>query len=517
MKSDNRIEKSSMPLFPQSYWVESAPPRSFPVLTENIEVDYAIVGAGITGITLAYLLVKEGRRVALLEANEIAHGTTGNTTAKVTVQHDLIYRQFIENFGADSARLYYEANNKAMQFIQRTVAELHIDCEWTEQDAYLYAQTAEGAEQLDQEYEAYRELGIPGEQLDEIPLPIKVHGALKLPAQAQFHPVKYMNGLIDLFVAAGGLVYEHTRIDQKVEKAEEGEHLVISTMDGQQIICSHVIASSHYPFYDGNGFYYTRTHPERSYLMAVKPAIGYPGGMYLSVDEPKRSLRPVTINGEPMVIIGGETHKTGQGDNMNEHYSNLERFGKELLGIESIPYRWSAQDWITLDKLPYIGPITSGHSNVWVATGFRKWGMTNGTVAALLLRDQILDRPNPYSDLFTPSRFKADPSIKNFIVENFNVAKQLIGGKLESIKDEVDKLGPDEGAIVKVDGKRTGAYRDPQGKLHLVDTTCTHMGCELEWNNGERSWDCPCHGSRFDTKGEVIEGPAVQPLKKIKI
>ncbi|MEK8128140.1 FAD-dependent oxidoreductase [Paenibacillus filicis] len=514
MKLNPFSTESVLPEYSKSYWLDSAPPRSFPPLKEDLEVDYAIVGAGITGVTLAYLLTAEGHRVALLDAHEILSGTTGHTTAKVTVQHDLIYRELIDNFGVDQAALYYKANREALEFMRRTAAELPGRCDWQEEDAYLYAQTVKGAGQLQQEYEAYRQLGIPVEELDDVPLPFQAHKALRLAGQAQFHPMAYMNGLVERIVAAGGFIFGHTQI---AEQVEEGERPVLSTMEGKRITCRHVISSSHYPFYDGLGLYFTRIHSERSYILAVKPSSEYPGGMYLSADEPKRSLRAVTIGGEPYVLIGGDTHKTGQGEQMDEHYRHLEQFARQTLGVESIAYRWSAQDWVTLDKLPYVGPLTSSHSNIWVATGFRKWGMTNGTAAALLLRDQLLGRPNPYGELVTPSRFKAVPGLQTLITENADVAKHLIKGKLEAGSREADQLGLDEGGVVQVDGKRAGAYKDPQGNLYVVDTTCTHLGCEVNWNKGERSWDCPCHGSRFDYKGEVLEGPASKPLKRIEV
>ncbi|SDC64102.1 Glycine/D-amino acid oxidase [Paenibacillus sp. UNCCL117] len=504
---------NSLPQFSRSYWLDSEPPRTFPPLQEDIEVDYAIVGAGMTGVTLAYLLTAEGHRVALLEARDPVHGTTGHTTAKVTVQHDLIYHELAEHFGSAQARLYYQANEEALQFIKRTVAELRIDCGWAEEEAVLYAQTVEGARLLDQEYEACRRLGIPVEKTGEIPLPLRVEKALKLAGQAQFHPAAYMNALIGRITDAGGLIYGQTRI---IGKVEEGERPVLNTTDGRRITCRHAVACSHFPFHDGLGLYFARLHPERSYIIAAKPAAAYPGGMYLSVDGPKRSLRSVMIDGEPMVLIGGDSHKTGQGDPTEEHYRNLEQFGRETLGIEAIPYRWSAQDLQTLDKLPYVGMLTSQHTNIWVATGFRKWGMTNGTAAALLLNDLLTGRPNAYSDLFAPSRFKIDPGMRNLIKENVNVAAQLIKGKFQSVSQEAERLGPDEGAVVQVKDGRAGAYRDADGVLHLVDTTCTHMGCELNWNGGERSWDCPCHGSRFDYKGNVLEGPAMRPLNKIE-
>lgn len=241
----------------------------------------------------------------------------------------------------------------------------------------------------------------------------------------------------------------------------------------------------------------------------------YPGGMYLSADSPTRSIRYTENNGEKLLIVGGESHKTGQDENTEKHYEALRKFSEDVLAPTDIPYRWSAQDLVTLDKIPYIGPITSVHSNILVATGYRKWGMTNGIFAGMLVRDLILERENPYRDVFTPSRFKADPSLKTLVVENADVAKHLIEGKLEMPNRTPADLGPDEGAPVTYNGKRAGAYKDERGQLYVLDTTCTHLGCEVAWNNAERTWDCPCHGSRFSYEGEVVEGPATDPLTKL--
>jgi Rieske Fe-S protein len=237
--------------------------------------------------------------------------------------------------------------------------------------------------------------------------------------------------------------------------------------------------------------------------------------MYLSIDKPTRSLRSVKVHGENYLLVGGESHKTGQGIPTIQHYEALVAFTEEHYGIEKIAYRWSTQDLITLDKMPYIGPITSQKRKIYVATGFRKWGMTTGTAAGMILRDTILQRENPYIDLFHPARFKSDPSIKHFITQNADVAKHLVKGKVEMVLRRADELQNDEGSVVAFQGRRAGAYRDESGTLHIVDTTCTHLGCEVEWNEGERTWDCPCHASRFSVDGDVIEGPAEQPLKKL--
>jgi Rieske Fe-S protein len=308
----------------------------------------------------------------------------------------------------------------------------------------------------------------------------------------------------------GGQIFAHTtavNVDTKDQPA-------VLTKEGFRVTAKNVLACSHFPFYEGTGFYSTRMYADRSYVLAAKPKQPYPGGMYISADQPTRSVRSVKINGEDMILIIGESHKTGQGKDTEQHFTALEDWGKQVFGIEEVPYRWSAQDLTTLDKVPYIGQITSGQPHILIATGYRKWGMSSGTAAALLLTDTVLGRKNNFERLYTPSRFYATPSIKNFLVQNADVVGHLIKGKLQFDHTDVKTLGNDEGAVISLDGERKGAYRDPKGELHIVDTTCTHMGCEVEWNSGERSWDCPCHGSRFTYRGEVIEGPAEKPLQK---
>ena len=503
-------ENGKLPPHPESYWRDGIEFPKFPSLEEDIQVDVIIVGAGITGITSAYLLVNEGLKVAVIEAGEVLNGTTGHTTAKITAQHDLIYDEYIHNIGRSNARLYYEANTQALNFIKETVDQHKIECDFSQQDAYIYATTEKYARKIEKEAEAYEKIGIEGGLVDSIPFDIEIQNAIVMKNQAQFHPTKYLVHLLQLIKEKGGLIFENTT----AVNIETGEQPVVLTREGPRITSNHVLACSHFPFYEGTGLYSTRMYADRSYVLAVKAKKKFPGGMYLGADEPTRSLRSVTINGEEMVLIGGESHKTGQGIETMEHYKAIETFGDEVLGLEKIVYRWSAQDLITLDNLPYIGELTSGQPNILIATGFRKWGMSNGTVAGLLFRDRIMGYENNFEKLYTPSRFYAHPSLKNFFKENANVVGQLIKGKLDSPKTKPEDLSNGEGAVVTLDGHRKGAYKDDEGKLHIVDTTCTHIGCEVEWNNGERTWDCPCHGSRFSFTGEVIEGPAEKPLQK---
>lgn len=505
--------QQELPRYPESLWRATTELPSFPRLAEDIETDVAVVGAGITGITTAYLLAKGGKKVVLLDAGRILDGTTGFTTAKVTAQHGMIYHELLQHFGEEKARLFYEANHEAMDFIRSHVQKWDADCGLEQEDAYLFTQDDNMLSKLEDEFKAYEKLGLPGEWLETIPLPMPVRGAIKMPGQYRFHPLAYLKRMVEEFLRLGGIIYENTTIGEEAET--EGPITIKTQRGNHSITCQFAVSASHFPFYDGRGFYFTRLHAERSYVVAVKPETAYPGGMYINIENPSRSLRSVSYNGEELVLVGGENHPTGKSDCTHRHYENLEKFAGELLGARAIPFRWSAQDLITLDKLPYIGPITSKQDRILVATGFRKWGMTSGTAAAQIITDQILGKDNRFSDVFTPSRFKADPALKTFVVQNAGVAKEYIAGKVGMTHGKIEELKAGEGTVVRHNGQRAGAYKDERGNLHLVDTTCTHLGCECEWNEGERSWDCPCHGSRFNYDGEVLEGPAIDPLKKL--
>lgn len=511
------MDKSTqgLPQYPESFWRDTTQLPSFPQLTEDITTDVAIVGGGITGITTAYLLSKAGYKVTILEAGEILSGTTGFTTAKISAQHGLIYHHLIKHFGEEKARLYYQANTEAMNSILNIAKELEVSCDMKREAAILYADAEDQKtlKELENEYKAYEQLGIPGEWQDNITIPLIASGAISLPGQARFHPLQYLKALLKVILDHGGVIYEHTMMANKVEN---NDRLTLFTEKNEyRIHCRHAVSASHFPFHDGGEMYFSRLHAERSYCLAIQPETDYEGGMYLSASQPTRSLRAVEWEGQHLALVGGETHKTGQGICTIGHYENLENFAGNLLGIKSIPYRWSAQDLVTLDRVPYIGKV-SDKEEIYIATGFGKWGMTSGTLAAHLIKDQIERKDNPYTELYDPSRFKLGTSLKNFIVQNANVAKELVAGKVEIVHKKTHELEPDEGSVVFHDGKRVGAYKDPEGKLHLVDRTCTHMGCECEWNDGERTWDCPCHGSRFSYDGEVIEGPATTPLTKLK-
>jgi len=492
----------------KSYWIESTPDTDYPALMGDIETEILIVGGGLAGISCAYMLNKEGFRIALIEADHIAQGASGHTTAKITSQHGLIYNKIKTKLGQHLAKQYADANEKAISEIGRIIEEHNIDCNYTRQTAYVFTQQDKYLKEIEEEVEAASSLGIKASFADSLPLPLPVKGAVIFENQAQFHPRKYILSLAQI-IGSNVQIYENTRA---VDIEEEDDRYVVTTERGNKIRSKRVIMASQYPFYNKHGMYFARLYPKRSYIVAVKAREKFPGGMYINAEDPTRSLRQQDIENGELILVAGSNHNTGQSPDTNIHYEELEEFVKQIFTVEDIPYRWSTQDYDTPDGIPYIGHFTSNTPNLYVATGFLKWGMTNSMVSAMLIRDLIVNGESPWQEVYNPSRKNIIPSAKTFIVENLKVAENLIDGKITPLPHEIE-LNPGEAKVVKIKGERIGAYKDEEGKIHLVNTTCPHMGCELNWNSAEKSWDCPCHGSRFTYTGEIIEGPAVEPLK----
>ncbi|MDQ0207131.1 FAD-dependent oxidoreductase [Alkalicoccobacillus murimartini] len=492
----------------QTYWRTNVQMPEFAPLSSSIEVDVAVIGGGITGLTTAYLLTEQGKKVALLEADRVCEGTTGHTTAKITAQHGFIYDELISHLGKSGANIYYQANQRALAFIRELVSTQEIECDFEDEHAYLYATTDQGVAKLKKEKEAYEQLGIPHEWLDSLPINISVKAALCMKNQAQFHPLKFMAFLANEIVKKGGLIFEQT---VALDINHDAKPTVL-TKNGYPVTASSIVAASHFPFVDKGGLYFSRMKADRSYIVAAETNDNWPGGMYLSVDKPSRSIRASTSEGNTTILLGGEHHKAGQGGDTRSYYEALETYGNEHFDSFNITHQWSAQDLTTLDNLPYIGRLSPLHTDLFVATGYRKWGMTGGTNAAMILANVIIHGSDEFESVFLPSRVHADPSIRHFLKENVNVASELIKGKISPDEQSIDSLEKDEGAAVHFEGKKAGAYRNSDGEIFIVDTTCTHIGCEVGWNKGDRTWDCPCHGSRFSYSGEVLEGPAKKPL-----
>jgi glycine/D-amino acid oxidase-like deaminating enzyme/nitrite reductase/ring-hydroxylating ferredoxin subunit len=493
---------------PESYWIASTPQPRFPALEKDISVDVAIVGGGIAGITTAYMLTKRGVSVALLEADQILNKTTGNTTAKISSQHGLIYNKIKNKISQEIASQYADANETAIKTIQAIAIENSIECDYTTESAYVYTEQDDFVKEIVKEAETASSLGIKASYVEDLPLGFPIKAAVRFDDQAQFHPRKFLVPLADKIREFGGLIFENSR----VVELDESHGLTLVTENQKRVKADKVVIASHYPCINKQGFYFTRLYPKRSYIVAAQAKEKYPGGMYITAEDPGRSIRNHMTSSGELILIGGERHKVGQSDDTTVHYNALAKFAESTFQVQDIPYRWSAQDYVTPDNLPYVGQFTSKTPNIYVATGFGKWGMTNGVASALILDDLIYKGKSQWSDAFDPSRKTFMASAKNFTAENINVAKELIGGKFSSANSNI-VLERGEGRIVDIKEKKAGVYRDESGKLHIVDITCPHMGCELTWNTAEKSWDCPCHGSRFNYDGQILEGPAVKKLE----
>ncbi|HEY0005392.1 MAG TPA: FAD-dependent oxidoreductase [Pyrinomonadaceae bacterium] len=499
-----------LPGEPVSLWIATTPETSFPRMAGDISVDVAVLGGGICGIATAFQLKQSGMTVAVIEADRVVKSVTGNTTAKITSLHALIYDYLVKQFGEDGARVYAEAQQAAIERIAAIVQEYSLDCDFRRTDAYTYTELEEELDNIKAEVEAATRLGLPASFVESTPLPFPVKGAVKFTGQAQFHPRKYLLALVEKIPGDGSFVFEQTRaFDIKDEEPCRVE------TSGGTITAKSVVLATHFPYYDPN-IYFAAMHPGRSYVLGCRLNGPVPEGMYISADEEDmHSFRAnPTEDGGAIWMVGGEKHKTGQGGPTEDRYKRLELYARSRFDIRSIEYRWSTQDNNTVDRVPYIGKLSSASKHLYVATGFGGWGMTNSHVAAILLTDMILARENPWGELFDPSRFKPVTSAKDFIKENLNVAKEFMADRIKTPElDETVALATGAGEVVEWKGERVALYKDDDGHLFACSAVCTHMGCLVHWNGAERSWDCPCHGSRFNYDGQVIQGPANKDLK----
>jgi glycine/D-amino acid oxidase-like deaminating enzyme/nitrite reductase/ring-hydroxylating ferredoxin subunit len=495
-----------------SLWVDTAPETDYPVLRAGLHADVAVLGGGIAGLTTALLLKREGARVAVVEAGRVGAGVTAYTTAKVTSLHGIQYQSVESSFGEDGARAYAQANEAGLERVAELIDELGIDCDWRRKPAYTYAEDESDRGKIEDEVEAAVRAGLPATFTTETDLPWPVAAAIRVEDQAEFHPRRYLIALAAEVDGGGSHVFERSRA---IAVAGGKERVRISTTRGE-LTADQVVVATHFPFLDRGG-YFARMHPERSYGLGLylKRGAKAPQGMYLSTESPSHTVRShPTARGE-MVIAGGESHKTGQGGDTAARVARLEQWARERFDVKSIEYRWSTQDNMPVDGVPFIGRLAPFQKRLWVATGFMKWGLTNGTAAGMILTDLINDRSNPWADLFDSTRFKPLASAKELVKENANVGVHFVGDHIgRPDVRSVDALAPGQAGIVRRGAGKVAAYREEDGTLHTVSAVCTHLGCQVKWNEAERSWDCPCHGSRFDPTGRVIQGPAVKDLEQ---
>ncbi|MBS1189775.1 MAG: oxidoreductase [Rhodocyclaceae bacterium] len=495
----------SLPGRPVSLWLDTTPETGFPPLPEGLEVDVVVVGGGLAGLTAATLLKEAGRTVAVLEAGRIVHGVTGHTTAKITALHTLIYDHLIRHAGEAKARAYGEAQQAAIEQVAARVRDKAIDCDFVRSDAYTYTESPEEKGRIEAEVEAAQRLGLPATYLEDTPLPFPVEAAVRFDGQARFHPRKYLLALARDLPGEGSHIFEATR----VLDVTPGEPCQVTT-DRGRVAARDVIVASHFPFAD-KALFASRLQPHRSYVLALRLDGPPPDGLFIDTGE-NFSLRPQPLpDGDTLLLVGGEGHRAGEGGDTVARYQRLEVWARGRLPVRAVEYRWSTQDNFTVDRIPYIGPTTQHSRHLYVATGFNGWGMTNGTVAGMLLRDLILEGDNPWAAVFDPSRMNLN-DVPELVRQNARIAAHLVADRVH--RTDPDTVGPGEGKVVHTLHGNVALYRDEAGLIHRLSPVCTHMGCILHWNPAERSWDCPCHGSRFGVGGEVLHGPALRPLEK---
>lgn len=504
------------PTHEKTYWetVSTGVPKSFPPLEEDTRADVAVVGAGIVGLTAAYELARAGKKVIVLEARNLASQVTARSTAKVTSQHGLIYGRLIRNYGEDNARLYAMANQNAIEHIATMVEKERIDCAFERTAAYVYAPDLECTSAVRDEAVAAAMLGLPARPVREIPAPISCTAAMCFDDQAQFNPIQYLLGLSKT-VGRMARLFENTR----VVSVEEGDELqLVKTEAGHTVTAKHVVVATHLPVVPEGKYFAKAFSFSHTVAAAPLPPDIRVDGMFVSAGTPSHSFRVDTLDGTPYLIATGPSYETGVPEEQSRSLNDLRTFLRENFSIEKTDFLWTNLDYRSMDNMPFAGRISSSTPRLYVATGFNAWGITNGVVAARVIADQILQRDNPCSEIFDASRIKPLAGGTEFIKENLISAKQLVMGYLApKDADASDHVALGEAAVVRENGEDIARYRDMDGCLHQVSAVCTHMGCVVEWNDIDRTWDCPCHGSRFGPDGCVLHGPATKPLEKIEI
>ncbi|MCW3077313.1 MAG: puuB 1 [Bacteroidetes bacterium] len=503
-----------------SYWLDSIPAISFDPLNENKSTDVVIVGGGISGVTTAYCLLKSGKKVILVEDGNIGSGESGRTTAHLVSALDDRYYELERIYGEKDARLIAQSHKSAIDFIEQTVLKLNIECDFERLSGYLFLHPSDDRNSLFKELEAAKKAGIDVEEVPYLPGSKEQIPALKFAGQAQFHPLKYLKGLCDAIIDMGGQIFTSTHADKI-------SHEGIETDKGFKVEAKHLVVATNSPV--NNRFViHLKQYPYRTYVIAAKikkgsvpKALWWDTGDFTQNKEiaPYHYVRTQRLDDtHDLLICGGEDHPTGIAEqakiNEEDRYSLLEYWLKKYFTVEDIVYQWSGQVLEPMDSIAYIGKNPVDKNNVYIATGDSGNGMTHGTIAGILISDLINGKENDWEKIYSPSRFKIFSAGKTFF-------KELAGGTLAYLKNkshdskpvEVGTIMVNEGKIIEVEGEKFAAYRDVNGQLHIIEAECSHLKCIIKWNNDEKSWDCPCHGSRYTHEGKVLNGPANKDLK----
>lgn len=495
-----------------SYWIDSTPETGYPELPGDLSVDVAVVGAGIVGLTTALLLKRAGRSVAVIDSRKIVGRVTGRTTAKLTSLHGLIYSYLIKSFGEDGARAYAESNQAAIEIVDTIRTQLGSDCDFERQSAFTVTESEDQAPALEAEMEAAAKLGLPVDFVTETSLPFPIAGAVRFDHQARFHPRKYLLSVAQTVNGDGCAVFENTR----VLDVEEGTPCRVLTDKGK-VEARDVVIATNIPILDKGGFF-AKVFPRQHVVVGIRVAPEQvPDGMFLSVGEPKYSVRVHPTDQGPLLIVSRQGYRTGHADTARKS-RELRWFVQNRFQVTSIEYEWINQDYDAADRVPYIGHLTPGSKHLYTATGFNAWGLTNGTVAATIISDEIIGNHNRWAELYRATRVNLKASGGKLLKENVHAGEMWLRDKLASgHRKTVETVAPGEGEIVDLHGKKTAVYRNEEGRIHAVSAVCTHLGCIVHWNKADKSWDCPCHGSRFDAEGKVISGPTRKELEPVSL
>jgi glycine/D-amino acid oxidase-like deaminating enzyme/nitrite reductase/ring-hydroxylating ferredoxin subunit len=490
-----------------SLWLDGAgdPPR--PPLSADRRVDVAVIGAGIVGLQTAFELRRDGAEVAVLEGRRIGTGVTGHTTAKLSSLHGLRYASIASVHGSEVAAAYAAANEWGLARIVELAGELGIDCDLRRRPNFTYTEDPGRRGELEAEVEAGVAAGLPLALTAATDLPFEVVAAVRLDDQAEFHPLRYLRGLAAGIDAGGQRIYEDSRA-----VAVDGDRVVAES--GAALVADRVVVATQIPFLD-RGLFFARAHVQRSYAVSVRVEGPVPEGMYLQAESPGRSLRSHPFDGGELLIVGGESHELGHGE-AADRFAALERYARDRFEVAGFEHRWSAHDFMPDDGLPYIGRLQPLSDRVLTVTGLAKWGLAMGAAAARIVADEVAGRRGEWAETFNPWRLPPLSAAPTLLKHNAASGLHFFADRARR-GGSVDNLAPGEGRIVGDGLGQTAVHRDDDGVLHAVSARCTHLGCIVRWNAAERTWDCPCHGSRFEPAGEVANGPATQPLEPRRI
>lgn len=498
----------------KSLWNSYADICDHSKLENDVVTDVAVIGGGITGLTAGRLLAQKGAEVAILESRRAGSGTTSHSTGNLYYTIDNILSSLESTYDLSTIKAVAESRIQGMQQIESWVDEYGFDCDYKSVPWYLYSSTDESINKIEEEYNTGEKTGLEMFKAPDSELPFPSAGAIKVPAQAQINPMRYVQELAQSMQTDECRIYEHTH----VFSVEEKDKRYLLHTSGGTVVAEHVVHATHTP--KGVQFVQTLLGPYREYGIACKVRnTNHPEGIFWGYYEngKKISTRTYSRDGDTFLIVVGEPHKVGQAEDNIRHIHNLESFARKHADVQEIVYRWGGQHYRPADLLPYIGPREKG-SREYIATGFSTDGLVYGTLAGIMLSDIITGRVNPWTELYDSTRKQPLKSASKFFKENINVAKEYLKDLPGTAEETAfDELRPGEAEVIEKDGEKLAAYRNNEGKLEVRSAVCTHMECIVNWNNAEKSWDCPCHGSRFGTDGSVLEGPALHALHKVDI